>query len=435
MQSKHICSLQKGSIFFKLLLLAFIVSLSAPVQAQEEHKYGDFTIDAQLRARGEYRNGQGKLRSKGDKPAWFINERARLGFGWERKIISLKFSAQHTGVWGDESQTSSKGNLSINEAWAQLKFCKGAFVKLGRQVLSYDDERLFGALDWAVTGRSHDALTIGYNGKAHQVHGIIAFNQNKEATIGGTYYDNVALYKNMQMVWYHFSGNNNPFQISALVMNQGVEDASAKDNATSKTRYMQTLGTHMTYKGGHVNAHGSAYFQTGKDKMNASVSAWMASAGVRYQVAEPLSLSVGEDYISGSDGTSDKNKTFNVLYGTHHKFYGAMDYFNNATMPVCGLSDTYLTAAINACKKVDLSATYHYMATGVKVKDLGRTLGHEVDLQINWRVVKDVTVQGGYSMMFATETMEVFKGGNHKSWQDWAWLSVNINPRIFSTKK
>ena len=28
----------------------------------------------------------------------------------------------------------------------------------------------------------------------------------------------------------------------------------------------------------------------------------------------------------------------------------------------------------------------------------------------------------------------IYEGGNHKSWQDWAWVTLNINPRIFSTK-
>ena len=30
--------------------------------------------------------------------------------------------------------------------------------------------------------------------------------------------------------------------------------------------------------------------------------------------------------------------------------------------------------------------------------------------------------------------MDIVKGGNHKSWQDWGWLTLNINPRILFTK-
>ncbi|MCF0203616.1 MAG: hypothetical protein HUK08_09655, partial [Bacteroidaceae bacterium] len=275
------------------LLLFFLIPFLTTASAQDNPKepekkpvyWGDLTIDGQIRVRGEYRNGQGRLRDKGEKPAMFINERARLGIGWERNFLSLKFSAQHTGVWGDQSQTNNKGTVSINEAWAQAKFLQGCFVQIGRQALSYDDERLFGALDWAVTGRSHDALKFGYNGSKHQVHGVVSFNQNAENTIGGTYYNNIATYKNMQMLWYHYSGSNSPFQASVLAMNQGVEDVSATDNSNSKTHYMQTFGTHLTYKGGPLGAHASAYFQTGKDKTGTCVGAWMVSAAVNYKVA------------------------------------------------------------------------------------------------------------------------------------------------------
>jgi hypothetical protein len=30
--------------------------------------------------------------------------------------------------------------------------------------------------------------------------------------------------------------------------------------------------------------------------------------------------------------------------------------------------------------------------------------------------------------------MDVVKGGDHKRWQDWGWVSVNINPRILFVK-
>ena len=198
---------------------------------------------------------------------------------------------------------------------------------------------------------------------------------------------------------------------------------------------MQTFGTHLTLKAGKFGASASGYLQTGKDNKGASVMAWLAAASLKYQVVAPFCLTLGEDYGSGSDGTDGKNKTFNVLYGTHHKFYGAMDYFNNSTMPKCGLSDTYLTAAVVAHPKVDLSATYHYFATGVKMEGFDRTLGSELDLQVNWKVIPYVTLQGGYSIMGATKTMEAIKGGNCSRWQDWAWVSLNVNPRIFSNKK
>ena len=136
-------------------------------------------------------------------------------------------------------------------------------------------------------------------------------------------------------------------------------------------------------------------------------------------------------------GDSDKYKAFNVLYGTHHKFYGAMDYFyasdfKNGYAP--GLFDKRLGVRFRASDKVDMDLNYHHFSTAAKLPNLKKALGSEVDYQINWSVMKDVKLSAGYSFMRGTETMDVVKGGNHKSWQDWGWVSVNINPRVLFVK-
>ena len=92
------------------------------------------------------------------------------------------------GVWGQDPQIDKNGRFIMNEAWAKLNFGKHFFAQLGRQTLSYDDERILGGLDWNIAGRYHDALKLGYADKNNQLHLILAFNQNDETKIGGTYY-------------------------------------------------------------------------------------------------------------------------------------------------------------------------------------------------------------------------------------------------------
>jgi hypothetical protein len=79
--------------------VALLLGQVSLVHAQENEE-SHFWASAQIRTRGEYRNGALSPRGEGDKPAGFINERARLTLGYERKKLSLKFSAQHVGVWG-----------------------------------------------------------------------------------------------------------------------------------------------------------------------------------------------------------------------------------------------------------------------------------------------------------------------------------------------
>lgn len=82
--------------------VALLLGQVSLVHAQENEE-SHFWASAQIRTRGEYRNGALSPRGEGDKPAGFINERARLTLGYERKKLSLKFSAQHVGVWGQDA--------------------------------------------------------------------------------------------------------------------------------------------------------------------------------------------------------------------------------------------------------------------------------------------------------------------------------------------
>lgn len=393
------------------------------------------TVDVQLRPRAEYRNGSLFPRGQGDLPARFITNRARLSLGYERSQLEMRLSAQHVGVWGQDPQIDRNGRFILNEAWAKLRFGHGLFAKLGRQPLSYDDERILGALDWNMAGRYHDALKLGYESPQDLVHLILAFNQNDERVIGGTYYQPGAQpYKSMQTLWYAHTGEQ--FRVSALAMNLGLEGGT---EARAETRYQQTFGVNLGLRPDRVwDLSGAFYYQTGRTAADVSILAWMAALRANIHATEDLSFLIGSDYLSGDDRGSADFEAFNPLYGTHHKFYGAMDYFYaspfaNRLNP--GLWDNYAGLDVAVTPRLNLGATGHYFSITSDLQSrtgsLSKGLGTEVDLQLSWKLMKDVNLMAGYSFMFGTETMDYVKGGDHTRWQDWAWLSVNIRTRVF----
>lgn len=423
--------------FYWSLVLMLLPSMA---YTQNTEKENEFTMSMQIRPRAEYRNGALYPRLEGQEAASFINNRARLSMDYKRSDLEIKMSAQHVGVWGQDPQIDKNGRFILNEAWAKLDFGQGFFAQLGRQTLVYDDERILGGLDWNVAGRYHDALKLGYANKNNEVHLILAFNQNDEKPIGGTYYDSSTgqPYKNMQTVWYHYKADNVPFGASLLFMNLGLETGD-KATQDSHTRYLQTMGTYLTYKNSGWNLDGAFYYQMGKNKAAQKVSAFMASATAAYSFNKTWGAVVSFDYLSGNDGEGDKFKAFDPLYGTHHKFYGAMDYFYASAFAngAPGLMDGRLGVRFRPSAKVDMELNYHYFATAVdpeKNSDLNKSLGSEVDYQINWSIMKDVKLSAGYSFMLGTKSMDYVKGGNHGSWQDWGWVSININPKVFFTK-
>lgn len=412
-----------------LLLIPFFLS------AQNEEQ-GEFSISAQLRARGEYRNGALYPRGDGNESTSFINNRTRLSMGYKRSNLELKFSGQHVGVWGQSAQIKKDGDFVLNEAWAKLNFENGFFAQLGRQTLSYDDERILGGLDWNVAGRYHDLLKLGYTNGLNIVHLSLAFNSNDEKISGGNYYAPGAQpYKSMQTLWYHYGDNKEPFGISLLAMNLGWEMGEYGDASNG---FMQTLGSYATYKTGIWDLNGSVYYQTGKHKSDISVSAYMAAIFAKANIAPRWAIGVGSDYLSGGKQDDSKYKAFDPLYGTHHKFYGTMDYFYASSFMYNGLWDNQLGIYHKTSQKVDMSLNYHYFMTAQKPESFNekysKGLGSEFDFQVNWSIMPDVKLMAGYSVMLGTKTMDVVKGGDHKRWQDWGWISLNITPSLFSSK-
>ena len=94
-----------------LIVFLFIGNVSISYAQEGNNEKDKFFVSAQIRTRGEYRNGALYPRSEGDSPSGFINERARLSLGYERQRLSLKFSAQHVGVWGQDALVDKNGRM------------------------------------------------------------------------------------------------------------------------------------------------------------------------------------------------------------------------------------------------------------------------------------------------------------------------------------
>lgn len=162
------------------------------------------SLTGQLRTRGELRDGYGTLETIGSKSAAFIGQRTRLTFNYRSSKIVFQTSIQDVRLWGQDASTITPADgakLAIHEAWAELilsnkkdtafKFSPFDYfaIKIGRQELAYDDERLLGASDWLTQARRHDAVVFKLLQQGWQVDLGVAFNQNTDAVnYNGTYY-------------------------------------------------------------------------------------------------------------------------------------------------------------------------------------------------------------------------------------------------------
>lgn len=412
-------------------LFPFLAIMGFTSYAQE------FDANIQLRPRFEYRNGYKSLLKDGDSPTSFISQRSRLNLNFAQDKLKLKLALQNVSTWGDvaTTTTTSKNGVGIFEAWAEYSFTDKWSSRIGRQVISYDNQRIFGGIDWLQQGQSHDAVLLSYKDTKNQLDLGVAHNANAENLLAPTI-AYTTTYKNMHYAWYHTKLSK--LNASFLFLNTGYEFAPTPTEL--KVNYKQTYGTYLTYKGKKLDFDLGIYQQSGKSAGN-DVNAFYAGANIGYSISKKFNATLGYEFLSGKDqdDTSTKLKSFTPIFGTNHAFNGFMDYFyvgnhiNNV-----GLQDASLKLQF-PIKKVNLAVTPHifYAPNTIIVNNIKQDayLGTELDLTAAYKLSKDILVVGGYSQMFGTTTLEVLKGGDAGKTTNWAWLMININPNIFSTKK
>lgn len=393
--------------------------------------YAQLTIDAELRPRFEYRHGFKTLIPDNTDAATFVAQRTRLNTKFVKEKYSFYLSIQDIRTWGDAKQlTENSESLSIHQAWANINFTNEFSVKLGRQEIIYDDSRIFGNVGWAQQARSHDLALAKYEKNNQKLHFGYAYNQEGQSLTGNLY--TLGSYKAFQYLWYHNKFGN--VKASFLVLNNGMQDVE-----NDKTRYSQTLGTHVKFNlSKSINAKTNLYYQTGKDVTDTDLSAYLVGLDLGFKVTDKVSLGLGGEMQSGNDyDEADKNKAFTPFYGTNHKFNGWMDYFyvGNHINSV-GLIDIYGKISTKLNPKSSLTAFVHnFNAAAEMGEDIDKQLGTEIDLVYKYKFSDDINIAAGYSHMFASEGMEILKGNADGNTNNWGWVMVTIKPQLFTTKE
>ncbi len=415
-----------------LILLTFFGMLSQTFFAQQ------FDISLEIKPRFEYRHGFQTLIPDGVDAAAFISQRSRINFIYGSEKMTAYIALQNIRIWGDVNtlSASDENGTAIHEAWASLLLDSKFSLKMGRQEIVYDDSRIFGNVDWAQAARSHDAFLAIFkpNDKSRLDVGL-ALNEEDE-TLFKTDYD-VNNYKSFQYAWFHTKLEM--VSLSFLALNTGFTFENTDEE--QEVDYNQTFGTYIKFGKNKLKMDVSAYYQTGKIA-NRELSAFNFAGNTHYDISSSFNAGLGVEYLSGTDmnSTDDQLKSFNPLFGTNHKFNGWMDYFyvGNHINSV-GLLDLNLPLKYHR-EKVSIELVPHMFSSAATVIDntgneMENMLGTEIDFSLGYNIADNINFQVGYSHMFATETMEVLKGGNKDNTNNWAWAMFVFNPKLFTYKK
>lgn len=395
------------------LLLLFMLSTTL--------SYAQFSLSGEFRPRTELSHGYKSLAGSDQDASLFTAQRTRLNALYQTEKVITFLSLQDVRTWGSQAQLVGNEDFatSVHQAWAEVFFSPEFSLKAGRQELVYDDHRIFGNVGWAHQARSHDLAILKYQ-RDVDLHVGIAHNENSNPA--NNLFDGADAYKDLQYAWFNKQWDKG--SLSLLVLNNGIPENTPDGQ---EVNYSQTIGGHATYPLGNFKLAANAYLQTGKTATGGDLSAY----NLLLEATCPRGITWGYERLSGTGYDDAKNKSFNPLYGTNHKFNGFMDYFyvGNHFNSV-GLNDIY--AKYNYSKdKLSLNAHLHYFSAAAEINaDASNYLGTELDLGAGWKISPEAQISCGLSWLFAGESMEIIKGGDQSASHYWSWLMLSVTPNF-----
>ncbi len=398
------------------------------------------TINGEIRPRTELYNGNNNGKASGDNtPGLATQQRSRLTFTYlgkeETEGLKIVLSPQLISFWGQMPQAydllgdgvpgAPEANFSVFEAYAQYKLSDLFTLKFGRQAISYGDQRWFGALGWAASGRAHDAFVGKFTlGESSTLDVGFTLNQTRHTNDANVALQNIrAGNKSLQYLWYETKLGDN-VTLPAMITNITNQDVDTAGVFEGTHTHVTTVGTMPSIKvSDNIKLDASAYYQFSEDNHTATLLA----ASATFKTGN-TPVTIGADIVSGKavDDTDTKSKTWLQPFGTNHKFYGLMDFFYVGETRQEGLNDFFIKSVFKLNDKSKLIAHAHYFTANkdyasAENGNMTKEIGGELDLIYNLNISKPFNLKLGYSQFLASEAFGVIPSDD---FNNWVWLQL-----------
>ncbi len=420
----------------KYLNVATLVLLVL-VEASVAHAIdSNWTIYGQVRPRTEIRNGYRVLPDdQVNDGVVFISQRTRLGAGYSSDPrLAVTVILQDVRTWGDEKNTTSDyaaDNFDVHRAFVDLRPDTMWTLRIGRQGIGYNDERILGEGDWSQQGRAHDAIRIMWTNGHASAHLGWAHHEQGEPT-RYTPYTNINNYQDLVFAWVQTKFQTG--SASAIAVYDDYELSGSVSLPGVPTERI-TVGANIEARSAEMHGRIEFYWQTGTREssgMKADIAAYMIGAEVDRNFGK-TNLMLWYDYLSGDDRPlDDKTKVFDAPYATNHRYYGWADYFINIPVDTYGrgLQDLALKlkTPFSSSSVLDVHAHYFLLATPYALPggEERSALGFEIDAMATIPIMKNVRLLGGYSFVSPTQFVKDLTGGDSPGHWFWTMLDVNI---------
>ncbi len=402
-----------------LLLSTNLLAQQAATTSKRASDYVNKELPHWLRLSGEYRvrfEGLGGFAFKPDNDDAFVLGRARVNTtiiptSW----LKLQFQGQDAQVWGRNQKPDGppyQDTFDVRQAYVELGNMESSKfgLRVGRQELSFGEQRLIGPLNWTNTSRTFDAIRGSYRSKNYR---IDAFSSSV-VNLRDDGFDRHADGNNLHGVYSSFSKIIPKATIEPYVywrVGRGVKSKSGVpgkfDYKTVGLRWAGRLPANFDYSLEVAGQTGA--FST--DELRAFAGHWVAGYSMPKIKATPRAF-IEYNYASGDrNPTSGTRGTFDQLYPTAHDKLGLSDQvgWKNVEHGRAGVE-------LKPTKKLAMSGSYHswwlanahdglYNAAGAVVArktdgSAGRFVGQELDAQSTYPLTPQMQLGLGYAHIF-----------------------------------
>jgi hypothetical protein len=423
----------------------------------------NWDIGGQVRGRFESRSG-GAVAGAGatavdfsattpDNSYWLLREKLHLGYkpvSWLNFYVEGRDSSTHQDKRTPEPEEDS---IDLHQAFIGLGNAKEfpLTAKVGRQELSYGDERLVGAFDWNNIGRVFDAAklrcendTLWVDAFAGRV--VLAndgdFNvSNDYDWFSGIYASTKTLLPKQETQLYFLARNTEAKSPTATTGSPQAGGPGERDIYTVGARFKSLPGRFAGWDYDAEFAGQFGDFYVGSTKLDHQAFAAHIAGGYTFEKAgwKPR-FGLEYNFASGdSDPTDDKHGTFENLFPTNHKFYGFMDFVSWQN-----LHNVRLAASAKPAKGLTLTADYHlfwlvdtadyyYSVSGASRTTGGYGLkpandsfvSSELDFIATYAIKPYATAQVGYGHFFVGDYVRQSLAGSKDA--DWFYAQLTFN--------
>lgn len=369
-----------------------------------------------------------QLDEAGDQSLMRLRVGAKVKFS---PLVRGEFVVQDARVMGIEGAPGTAiANMDLFDAYVDVDSIFGAplVARVGRQVLTYGDEKILAGSNWGNPGRGWDGVRLRFQPKGWQVDAFGTW------VMEGRVEGNDRMFSGADALWkgapgiecegYAFARS---FGDTSFTSERGGPKGSL-DDLTSGARFRARRGA------AEVRLEGAA--QSGK-RAGDRVAARFATARASWEFhgTRKPRLTLEGNWASGdADPTDGKAGRFDPIYWGNHGYQGAMDIFDESNS-----RDLALMTSLQATRLLNLQCEYHQFtladahdawyddsgnalrrdATGAS----GTAVGSELDLTARWDPRSGLGLLAGVSSFIPGHFVHQTGGAPQ---QDWGFLQMTV---------